>query len=102
MQGAADPLSEAIARMLRELRRRHGLSQAQVAAALGRDQSLVSRLESGARRVTVDDFLLVAAAAGASFKEVTEELARAWEFVPHPESIWARESEGRRPDPDTS
>jgi transcriptional regulator with XRE-family HTH domain len=48
-------------RRLRDARERAGLTQVQVAAALGRHQSYVSKSESGERRVDVIDLAEFAA-----------------------------------------
>jgi len=45
-------------------RKRLGLQQAEIAQRLGQHQSFISRLESGARRIEVCEFFLVARAIG--------------------------------------
>lgn len=52
---------QALALALAEQRRRKGLTQAQVAAALGRKQPFVANIESGQRRVDVVELLDIAA-----------------------------------------
>ena len=52
---------QALALALAEQRRRKGLTQAQVAAALGRRQPFVANIESGQRRVDVVELLDIAA-----------------------------------------
>ena len=52
---------QALALALAEQRRRKGLTQAQVAAALGRRQPFIANIESGQRRVDVVELLEIAA-----------------------------------------
>jgi len=48
-----------------EARQKSGLTQAQVAAKLGRDQSRISLIERSQRRVDVLEFVAIARAVGA-------------------------------------
>jgi transcriptional regulator with XRE-family HTH domain len=48
-----------------ELRKHHGLSQAEVAKRLNKHQSFVSKYESGERRLSVIEFIDVVRALGA-------------------------------------
>lgn len=50
--------------MLREKREAAGLTQADLATALGEHQSFVARIESGQRRVDVIEYLTLAEAIG--------------------------------------
>jgi ribosome-binding protein aMBF1 (putative translation factor) len=47
-------------RVLRETRQAKGITQAQMAKALGRPQSFVAKIEGGERRVDVVEFLALA------------------------------------------
>lgn len=47
--------------MLREVRRAKGLSQTDLAARIGCDQSIISRMESGERPITLERLRIVAA-----------------------------------------
>lgn len=49
-------------RLLKDARKEAGLTQAQVAGLLGRNQSFVAKYENGERRLDVIEFLDVAAA----------------------------------------
>jgi transcriptional regulator with XRE-family HTH domain len=51
------PRHQALTALLVDERRKAGLTQAQVAAKLGRYQSFVASIESGQRRVDVVEFL---------------------------------------------
>lgn len=52
---------QALALALAEQRRRKGLTQLQVATALGRQQPFIANIESGQRRVDVVELLDIAA-----------------------------------------
>jgi transcriptional regulator with XRE-family HTH domain len=60
--------------LLRSLRRAAGLTQVQVAAALGVPQSFVSKYESGERRLDVIELGHVAQALGVSTGDVLKRL----------------------------
>ena len=51
-------------KLLIETRRAKGISQAELARAIGWHQSAISNCESGERRVGVSDFILIARALG--------------------------------------
>ncbi len=57
-----------------EQRNRAGISQAGLAAQLGRYQSVVSQIESGGRRVDVVELLDIAAIIGLDVHAVIDEL----------------------------
>lgn len=59
-----DRLRTRLRELLVEARTRAGLTQTQLAKALGRPQSFVSNYERGERRVEVADFILIAQALG--------------------------------------
>jgi transcriptional regulator with XRE-family HTH domain len=92
MSAAEAGLRAAVARELRDLRIEYRASQMEVAAALGCDQSLISRLEAGDRRATVEDLLLVASAVGASLERLMESVARLWALVQPPPGLEAQQS----------
>jgi transcriptional regulator with XRE-family HTH domain len=58
---AADAISDAVV----QLRRRAGMTQRQLAAAVGREQNFVARIEQGQRRVDVVEWIQICRAAGA-------------------------------------
>ena len=94
--GTSDGPSEldtAIAGYLAGLRRARGVSQEALGAELGRDQSFVSKIEHGQRRVTVSEALLWAAALGATFEELCAGLAPLWARHVETSSIWEREQD---------
>jgi HTH-type transcriptional regulator/antitoxin HipB len=64
------PRHEALRSLLVEKRKRADLTQAQVAAKLGRYQSFVATIESGQRRIDVVEFLDLAEAIGFDPREV--------------------------------
>jgi transcriptional regulator with XRE-family HTH domain len=68
-----DPYERLPELLIRE-RKRAGLSQAALAAKLGKPQSYVSKCEQGERRVDVVEFLEIADALGADPAALVEEL----------------------------
>lgn len=62
--------------LLVERRKRAGLTQVEVAALLKKDQSYVSKFESGVRRLDVVEFLAVARAIGFDPAKFINELNR--------------------------
>jgi transcriptional regulator with XRE-family HTH domain len=63
-------------RLLREARRSAGLTQVQLAERLGEDQSWVSRVESGERRLDVLEFRTYCGALTVPVLEFMERLER--------------------------
>lgn len=68
------PRHEALRAFLVEKRTKAGLSQAKVAAKLGRYQSFVATVESGQRRIDVVEFLDFAEAIGFDPREAIRKL----------------------------
>jgi cyanate lyase len=68
------PRHEALRALLVERRKKAGLTQADVAAKLGRYQSFVATVESGQRRVDVVEFLDFAEAIGFNPREAIARL----------------------------
>ncbi len=62
--------------LLVEARRARNMSQASVAARLGRPQSFVAKYEGGERRLDVIEFLDVAAALGEDSGELLKRLGK--------------------------
>lgn len=58
---AADALAAAVA----ELRSRAGMSQRELADAVGREQSFIGRIETGQRRVDLVEWIQICRAVGA-------------------------------------
>lgn len=56
------PEYEALRQILVDARRKSGLTQAELAEAIGRPQSFVSKYEAGERRVDVVEFVRIASA----------------------------------------
>lgn len=67
-----------LCRLLRELRTEAGLTQVQVAARLGVQQSFVSKYESGERRLDVVELRHVAKALGVPIRTVMSRLDPDW------------------------
>lgn len=86
-----DELERRIAELLARLRERRGVSQAALAEELGHQQSFVSKVEHGQRRVTAADLLRWAAALGVPFRELSRELEAIWSEIVDTQSIWERE-----------
>jgi transcriptional regulator with XRE-family HTH domain len=70
------PRHEALRALLVENRKKAGLTQAEVAAKLGRYQSYVAMVEGGQRRVDVVEFLDLAKAIGFDPQRAIKRLAR--------------------------
>lgn len=62
--------------LLVDARKRAGLKQVDVAAALGRPQSFVSKYESGERRLDVVEFIDIAEAIGTEAADIVAEMQR--------------------------
>jgi transcriptional regulator with XRE-family HTH domain len=84
-------LERRIASMLATLRKERGISQQALALELGRDQTVISRIESGQRRVTVPELFEWADALGVPFHRVAEELEAISRELVETRSIWERE-----------
>lgn len=69
-----DPIYQAFLAQLHEQFRRSGLTQEQVAERLQVDQSTVSKILSGQRRLDVGDAIRVARALGVSLPEILPEV----------------------------
>lgn len=67
--------------LLRERRESLGISQTRLAAHLGWPQQRVSSVESGARRLDVLEFCLIAAALGVSPAEVSDQVMKMLQSV---------------------
>jgi transcriptional regulator with XRE-family HTH domain len=87
-------LERRIGRMLASLREESGVSQGALALELSHDQSYVSRLERGDRRLTVAELLRCVAALGVPYTRLAAELERVYLDLAETRSIWERE---RRP-----
>jgi len=70
----SSPRHEALRAFLVEKRKRAGLTQADVAAKLGRYQSFVATIESGQRRIDVIELLDLAEAIGFDPRQVIKRL----------------------------
>lgn len=71
MEGEAAP-----AALLIQKRKRVGLTQATVAAALGRHQPFIANIENGERRLDVVEFLALAEIIGFDPHEILRELEK--------------------------
>ncbi len=72
---------DALVETLTDARRRAGLTQAQLAAKVGKDQSYVSIVERSQRRVDVLEFCMLAKAMGADPVELFADVVR--KLPPH-------------------
>ena len=61
---------------LAAVRQRANMTQVELAAQLGKPQSVISAYEAGARRVDMIEFLLIVRALGADPVEIFAEIAR--------------------------
>jgi transcriptional regulator with XRE-family HTH domain len=67
---------EHLARLLRDLRTRAELTQTEVAAALGKPQSYVSKYESGERRLDLVELAELCPVLGLSLSKFVDEFER--------------------------
>lgn len=72
------PQYDGLRQRLRELREAAGLSQRDLAAALGREHSFVGRVEVGDRRVDLVEFCWIVEACGADPEKEARRLIRGW------------------------
>jgi transcriptional regulator with XRE-family HTH domain len=68
-----NPAADLLARTVVELRTASGLNQRELAAALGREQNFVARIETGQRRVDLIEWIQLLRALGA---DPEQEIAR--------------------------
>ena len=68
--------NECVRKMLVALRNQAGLTQRQLAAKLGRERSLVGRLELGERRLDMVEFFWLCKACGADATKQASQLMR--------------------------
>jgi transcriptional regulator with XRE-family HTH domain len=88
---SSEELERQVGRLLASLREEQGVSQAALALDLGHDQSYVSRLERGERRLTVAELMRCAAALGVSYARLAADLERIYGDLVETRSIWERE-----------
>ncbi|MFJ3457257.1 helix-turn-helix transcriptional regulator [Scandinavium goeteborgense] len=60
---------------LKKARKENGITQAQLAEALGKPQSFIAKVESGERRLDVVEFVHLARLVGMEIKEIVHSLA---------------------------
>ena len=72
------PAYRALLDQLKRLREKAGVSQAELAARLGRQQTWVSKVELGERRLDVDELRQVCEALGADLLRVMREWLRSF------------------------
>ena len=70
------PVYEKLAALLREERLRAGLTQAALAAKLGRPQSFIAKYERGERQLDLIEFLLLVRALGVRSAPLVQRLER--------------------------
>lgn len=68
------PRQQFLLSLLVKARKSKGLTQADVAAALGKPQSFVAKYENGERRIDVVEFVDIAAALGVSTVAILEQI----------------------------
>lgn len=71
-KGIHDERYQTVMHALRSARREAGLSQAELAAKLGKSQQFVSKFEAGERRLDVIEFLDVARALNVAWPDLLE------------------------------
>ena len=70
-----------VAQALRELREDKGVTQSHLATMLGVQQSLVSKYESGERKLDIVDVRAICRAVGADFPAFAQSLETRWEEI---------------------
>ena len=68
--------------LLGALREERGLSQESLAVQLRRDQSYISRIETGERHASVEYLLEWSEALGYAFEDVASRISEAWRSEP--------------------
>lgn len=86
-----DRRSIELGRLITRWRKKAGLSQAVLADALGTQQATVSKLETGAYRLTVVQLVAVLDACGLSLKDASEAIETVASAADRP--IWERINE---------
>lgn len=71
--------SKALAQSLSDARKRAGLHQADVAKSMGSDQTVISNIERGQRRIDVIEFYLFSKAVGCDPVELYRSVIKRWE-----------------------
>jgi transcriptional regulator with XRE-family HTH domain len=81
--------SEALARAVVSLRQRAGMTQRQLAKAVGREQSFIGRIETGQRRIDLVEWIIICLACGVDPKrELANLVATIIDLVPHRRQIF--------------
>lgn len=78
-----------LGKLMAAWRREHGLTQERLGAAIGVDQTVISRLESGERRIDVHLLLTTLGALDLELADVAEEIASLVKEE-RPPSLWQR------------
>ena len=87
----SNKLNAALCDSLKPYRWRSGLSQSALAAELGVDQALVSRVESGERKLSFGELMVWLEALGMNEKEMLTFIGTLWsEHGSRAESLWNR------------
>lgn len=73
--------SKVLAETLAEARKESGLHQSDVAARMGNDQTIISNIERGQRRVDVIEFRDFANAIGRDPVDLYRHLVERWDYV---------------------
>ena len=78
-----------LGRHLQQLRVNAGLSQVSLAAELGVDQTIISKVEGGHRRLSVSELLSWSEALGVSANVLTERVFELWQnTAARPGTLW--------------
>lgn len=80
-----------LGRLVADLRKRSGMSQATLAEALGSQQASISKLENGSKRMTVAELSQILCACGLTFGMVSDDLDGLLAHGPQP--LWERVDE---------
>lgn len=75
------PESDILARRLAEMRNAAGIHQKDLAARIGLDQSVISNIERGQRRVDIVEFYRLTRALDLDPAEAFKSIAKEWEGI---------------------
>lgn len=86
-----EDFNSSLGQLIAKWRRCSGMSQAALAETLGNQQTSISKLENGSKRITVAELAQILYACGLTFGEVSDDLDSF--FVDKPQPLWERINE---------
>ena len=86
-----EDFNSSLGQLIAKWRRCSGMSQAALAETLGNQQTSISKLENGSKRITVAELAQILYACGLTFGGVSDDLDSF--FVDKPQPLWERINE---------